>query len=53
VDLISRPYLDSFANKRKEDLKLEFYQEGDSNRFPKKYEVLTDVIVIEKMAHAS
>jgi len=41
-------YLDAFANKRKEDLKLEFYQEGDANRFPKKYEVLTDVIVIEK-----
>lgn len=41
-------YLDCFVNKRKQDLKLEFYQEGNSNRFPKKYEVLTDIIVIEK-----
>lgn len=51
VDLL-RPaihnYLDSFADKSIEDLKLEFYKKGDSAKSPKKYEVLTDVIIAEK-----
>ena len=41
-------YLDSFADKSIEDLKLEFYKRGDSAKYPKKYEVLTDVIIAEK-----
>ncbi len=51
VDLLKpaiHNYLDSFAGKSVEDLKLEFYKKGDPARFPKKYEVLTDVIIIEK-----
>lgn len=41
-------YLDSFADKSIEDLKLEFYKRGDSAKYPNKYEVLTDVIIAEK-----
>ena len=41
-------YLDNFMSKDKLDLKLEFYQEGNPNKFPKKYEVLTDVILLTK-----
>jgi hypothetical protein len=51
VDLLKpniHSYLDSFREKNVDDLKLEFYKKGDSTRFPKKYEVMTDVIIIEK-----
>ena len=41
-------YLDSFADKSVDNLKLDFYKKGDSTKFPQKYEVLTDVIVVEK-----
>ena len=40
-------YLDNFVNKNVQDLKLNFYQEGNINLHPQKYEVLTDVIVID------
>ena len=51
IDLLQpriHSYLDEFCFKDIRDLKLEFYKGGDSVKFPKKYEVLTDVIVIEK-----
>ncbi len=51
VDLLQpaiHNYLDTFAGKSTEDLKLEFYKKGDSAKYPKKYEVLTDVIIAEK-----
>lgn len=51
VDLLKpsiKGYLDSFADKSIDNLKLDFYKNGDSTRFPKKYEVLTDVIIVEK-----
>lgn len=51
VDLLQpviHNYLDSFTDKSIDDLKLEFYRKGHSVKFPKKYEVLTDVIVAEK-----
>lgn len=51
VDLLQpaiHEYLDSFKHKSPDDLKLEFYKEGDPNKHPYKYQVLTDVIVIEK-----
>jgi len=41
-------YLDSYANKAVDDLKLEFNKKGDATKFPLKYEVLTDVIIVEK-----
>lgn len=41
-------YLDSFRKKTPDDLKLNFYEEGNRIKNPKQYEVLTDVIVIEK-----
>ena len=51
VDLLQpaiHNYLDSFADKSSDDLKLEFYKKGDAAKYPKKYEVLTDVIIAEK-----
>ncbi|EKB48275.1 hypothetical protein [Cecembia lonarensis] len=51
VDLLEpaiHSYLDTFEQKSTNDLKLEFYKQGDSARFPKKYEVLTDVIIVER-----
>ena len=41
-------YLDDFKKKRISDLELEFYKNDDPIKNPKKYQVLTDVIVIEK-----
>ena len=51
VDLLEpaiNNYLDSFTTKTTDDLKLEFYKQGDQAKFPKKYEVITDVIIVEK-----
>lgn len=42
-------YLDTFTDKSFDDLKLEFFKNGDRTRFPKKYEVLTDVVIVEKV----
>lgn len=51
IDLL-RPnihsYLDKFATINKENLKLEFCKNGDSTNNPKKFEVLADIIIIEK-----
>lgn len=41
-------YLDSFSNKSISDFKLTFYKDGKPEKHPKQYEVLTDVLVIEK-----
>lgn len=41
-------YIDSFKLKNMEELKLSFYKKGKPQQFPTKYEVLTDVLVIEK-----
>jgi hypothetical protein len=51
VDLLKpaiHSYLDSFSDKTVKELTLEFYKDGNRTANPKKYEVLTDVIVIEK-----
>ncbi len=51
IDLLKpviHSYLDSFASKPIENLKLKFHKKGDSAKYPKKYEVLTDVIIAEK-----
>lgn len=41
-------YLDSFGNKSIADFKLTFYKEGKPEKYAKRYEVLSDVLVIEK-----
>ncbi|NEP41236.1 MAG: hypothetical protein F6K35_19205 [Okeania sp. SIO2H7] len=47
-----KPKIDKYINSLKlrsiEKLKLSFYKKGNSQQFPTKYEVLTDVLVIEK-----
>lgn len=43
-----RGYLDSFADISDRRLVLEFYRKGDATRYPKKYEVLTDAIIVDK-----
>ncbi len=51
IDLLKpaiHSYLANISGKSIEDLKLSFYKNGDSVKFPKKYEVLTDVIVVER-----
>jgi hypothetical protein len=41
-------YIDSFKLRNLEELKLSFYKKGNPQQFPTQYEVLTDVLVIEK-----
>ena len=41
-------YLDNFSSKNIDELKLSFYKKGKPQQFPTKYEVLTDVLIIEK-----
>ena len=41
-------YLDRFGEKNIDDLRLSFYQKGNSDKYPQEYHVLTDVLVIEK-----
>ena len=41
-------YLDDFSSKNIDKLKLSFYKKGKPQQFPTKYEVLTDVLIIEK-----
>lgn len=41
-------YLNSFGKKSIDDLKISFYKEGNPKKYPNPYEVLTDVLVIEK-----
>jgi len=51
IDLLKpgiNEYLNSFKKKSINDLKLNFPKEGNRAKYPKEYEVLTDVIVIEK-----
>jgi len=51
IDLLKpgiHKYLNSFKKKSVKDLKLKFHKEGNATKHPKEYEVLTDVIVIEK-----
>ena len=51
VDLLKpsiHDYLNDFKSKNTQDLKLNFYREGNSNKYPQKYEVITDVLVIDK-----
>jgi len=47
IDLLQpsvKKYLDGFSKKSTNDLKLTFYKKGNPTKFPKQYEVLTDVI---------
>ena len=41
-------YLDTFKDKEYSDLYLKFHKEGNKTKNPQLYEVLTDVIVVEK-----
>ena len=41
-------YLDNFSSKNLDDLKLIFYKKGKPDQFPTEYNVLTDVVIIEK-----
>lgn len=41
-------YLDIFSTKNIDDLKLSFFKKGNPEKYPTEYNVLTDVLIIEK-----